>query len=468
MARQCSVTGWHGMRKQELIDALRKVQRQARRREKAKASSTSGSSKSTKKSSPRKSSSPKQSPRSLAKSGSDNKSGSDKAPSDSSSTVGAKAKRSGQTKAASGSSKRTSTRTKANATGKSTHSQSDANAKRTTGSGSTGSGSTRKRKSSSAATAEPPRKPVLSAEAKRKLRERQEILDRNKDLSANVLVGGVAAKGTVNDKRKSPHKDRAILIVRDSYWLQASWEVTRASVERARAALAEHWHSARPVLRLMSVVSDNVGAAEQPIRDISIHGGVNNWYIDVLDSPAKFRVVVGYASGKERFYAICRSNVVETPPPGSCDAIDGHWQDIAEDYERIYALSGGHQQSDHSDLRELFEDRLHRTMSPPDQLGLGKGSEMALRRDRDLPFEVDAELIVYGSTTPGASVSLGGEPVKLRPDGTFTVRLELPDRRQVLPVVATSRDGMRQRTTVVAVERNTKVMEPYDREDGDA
>jgi hypothetical protein len=38
--------------------------------------------------------------------------------------------------------------------------------------------------------------------------------------------------------------------------------------------------------------------------------------------------------------------------------------------------------------------------------------------------------------------------------------MELPDRRQVLPVVACSRDGMRQRTTVIAVERNTKVMEP--------
>ncbi|MEX0824515.1 MAG: DUF4912 domain-containing protein [Pirellulaceae bacterium] len=312
-------------------------------------------------------------------------------------------------------------------------------------------------------------KPVLSEAAKQKLRERQETLDRNKDLSASVLVGGVAAKGAVSDKRSTAHKDRAILIVRDSYWLQASWEVTRSSVERARAALAEHWHSARPVLRLMSVGSANsVGSAEQVVRDIPIHGGVNNWYIDVLDSPAKFRVVVGYASGKDRFYAICRSNIVETPAPGSCDAIDGHWQDIAEDYERIYALSGGHQQSDHSDLRELFEDRLHRTMSPPNQRGLGEGSEMALRRDRDLPFEVDAELIVYGSTTPGASVSLGGEPVKLRADGTFTVRLELPDRRQVLPVVATSRDGTRQRTTVVAVERNTKVMEPYVREDGDA
>jgi hypothetical protein len=40
------------------------------------------------------------------------------------------------------------------------------------------------------------------------------------------------------------------------------------------------------------------------------------------------------------------------------------------------------------------------------------------------------------------------------------VRLSLPDRRQVIPIVASSYDGVEQRTTILAVERNTKVMEP--------
>jgi hypothetical protein len=40
----------------------------------------------------------------------------------------------------------------------------------------------------------------------------------------------------------------------------------------------------------------------------------------------------------------------------------------------------------------------------------------------------------------------------------------MPDRRQVLPIVACSRDGSEQRTTVLAVERNTKVMEPLSRD----
>jgi hypothetical protein len=42
--------------------------------------------------------------------------------------------------------------------------------------------------------------------------------------------------------------------------------------------------------------------------------------------------------------------------------------------------------------------------------------------------------------------------------------MSMPDRRQLLPVVANSRDGAEQRTIVLAVERNTKVMEPMVRE----
>ena len=56
-------------------------------------------------------------------------------------------------------------------------------------------------------------------------------------------------------------------------------------------------------------------------------------------------------------------------------------------------------------------------------------------------------------------MTLQGEPVPLRPDGSFTVRMSLPDRRQVIPVIASSSDGVEQRTIILAVERNTKVLE---------
>jgi hypothetical protein len=61
-------------------------------------------------------------------------------------------------------------------------------------------------------------------------------------------------------------------------------------------------------------------------------------------------------------------------------------------------------------------------------------------------------------------VMLAGEPVKVRPDGTFTIRMSMKDGRQVMPVVSCSSDGMQQQTIILAVERNTKTMEPVSRD----
>lgn len=303
-----------------------------------------------------------------------------------------------------------------------------------------------------------PKVSAKTARIRAQLRKRRETTAQNKDLSTGTLVAGAAVQtGAKRTRASEPHRDRAVLLVRGPYWLQANWEITRSSVQRAQSSLAEKWHTAQPMLRLLSVGDVSSNGAESVLRDIPIHGGVDNWYIDVDDPPSRFRVLVGYLVGDEDFYTVCRSNVVETPQVGECERLDEHWRDIAEDYERIYSLSGGYE-TDSGDLKEVFEERLHRSMPLRGDQGQTV-TEPALLRQTKLPFVVDAELIVFGKTLASASVQVAGKPVKLQEDGSFTVRMKLPDRRQVLPVTAESRDGLRQRTTVVAVERNTKVME---------
>lgn len=51
-------------------------------------------------------------------------------------------------------------------------------------------------------------------------------------------------------------------------------------------------------------------------------------------------------------------------------------------------------------------------------------------------FNVNAELIVYGATEPDATVTIGGRPIKLRPDGSFSYRFALPDGHYELPAEA--------------------------------
>ncbi len=257
-------------------------------------------------------------------------------------------------------------------------------------------------------------------------------------------------------------KDRIVVMVRDPYWLHCYWELTRHAIQRAEAALGQDWHGAKPILRLLDVTSqDTTNSAESTVRDIDIHGGCNNWYIDVANPPRSFRVDIGYLSPRGRFYVLARSNVVSTPRAGVSDIIDENWADIdPKKADRIYAMSGGFDPTASSlELKQLFEERLRRPMGSPAVTSFGSGAYPPGKM-RKFWFQLDAELIVYGATEANARVTLQGEPVKLRPDGTFTMRFSLPDSRQIIPAVAASADGVEERTIVLAVERNTKQLEP--------
>ena len=53
-------------------------------------------------------------------------------------------------------------------------------------------------------------------------------------------------------------------------------------------------------------------------------------------------------------------------------------------------------------------------------------------------FNVNAELTIYGATQADATLTIGGQPIQLRPDGTFSCRLALPDGEYEVEVAATS------------------------------
>jgi hypothetical protein len=254
--------------------------------------------------------------------------------------------------------------------------------------------------------------------------------------------------------------DRLVVMVRDPYWLHAYWELSHNSIARAQTSLGQKWHAAQPVLRLYRVLDNGSGKLE---REIEIHGGVNNWYVDVKDPPTSYKLEIGY-SALGVFYCLARSNTVTTPMSGSSETVDSNWRDVAENVDRIFAMSGGYSAHGTSlELQELLEERLHRRLGRPSQTRFGSGAA-GTPADGELRFAVDAELVVYGATVPSAHVTVKGEPVTLQPDGTFAVRLHLPDRRQVISVVANSVDGVEQRTIILGVERNTKVLDPLIRD----
>jgi hypothetical protein len=85
--------------------------------------------------------------------------------------------------------------------------------------------------------------------------------------------------------------------------------------------------------------------------------------------------------------------------------------------------------------------------SAPDGGALGGVSSPSGQpgRPRGFWFNVNAELIVYGATEPGATVTIGGRQIQLRPDGSFSFRFALPDGSYDLRLVALSADAMETR-----------------------
>jgi uncharacterized protein len=258
-------------------------------------------------------------------------------------------------------------------------------------------------------------------------------------------------------------KDRIVVVVRDPYWLHVFWELTHQSVQRAEAALGQDWHGAKPILRVCDVsAQDTTSTAEGVVRDVDIHGGCNNWYVEVSQPPRSYRVDVGYVSKRGQFYVLARSNVVTPPKAGVSDAIDENWSDAdAKQADRLYAMSSGFDPSagDTRALKEFLEERFRRPLHTP-TLANTPTPPLPGGKERKFFFHIDAEMIVFGRSVPGARVTIQGEPVKLRPDGTFTMRYSFPDGRQILPAIAESVDGVEERKIVLAVERNTKELEP--------
>lgn len=96
--------------------------------------------------------------------------------------------------------------------------------------------------------------------------------------------------------------------------------------------------------------------------------------------------------------------------------------------------------------------------------GLGFSASAPPIRPRKFWLVADAELIVYGATEPDATVTIGGRPIKLNPDGTFRFQMSFQDGLIDYPIMAVAADGEQTRSvhmkfTRETPERNTNTKE---------
>jgi uncharacterized protein len=268
--------------------------------------------------------------------------------------------------------------------------------------------------------------------------------------------------------REMPHdlpgeygKDRIILQTRDPWWLHTYWEVVPHTFERLRGELGEAFHQAKRLLRVYdvtSVVFNGVNANR--FFDLEINPMSNSWYIDTGGPGRSWCVDLGLLLPDGRFITIVRSNTAYTPLEGPSWITDEEWMVPDEMFARLYGMGFGFGRS--SPVGKAWQERMRRALfsgilASPGMAVTSVGSPVKkIPKERKFWLVVNTELIVYGATEPDAKVKVQGRDIKLRPDGTFSLRFALPDGKQVIPVHATSSDGIDERTITPIVTRETK------------
>jgi len=234
-------------------------------------------------------------------------------------------------------------------------------------------------------------------------------------------------------------EDRMVLMVKDPLWLFAYWEVRPETERSVRSQLLpSEIPDLRSVLRVYDVT--DVEFPTEPAHrsfDIPLSGLATSWYIETNAPNRSFIVEIGLLTASGRFFMLARSNRVTTPRAGPSEIIDEAWATTDELFWKLIgssALLGGSSPM-------VWAQMLSRNAV------LGSWSSGALTQTarpaivRGFWCRVNADVIIYGATDPKARVRIQGQPVAVRKDGTFSLRVTLPEGTQTMTIEATSSDG---------------------------
>jgi uncharacterized protein len=264
---------------------------------------------------------------------------------------------------------------------------------------------------------------------------------------------------------------KLLLAARDPRWLYAHWDLTLEQQRRYNALSADRH----------LVVRVYVGTTEaRPEREVHVHPESRHWFIHVGRGDTRYVGELGYYRPKRRWVRIATSPPAVTPADRASTDQSLRFATIPA-HVRLTQLAALAKQAIPADLPPL-EAAQKRALAELVSLQLvrqdwvssagiaelvrggGKqeisaaplahpaapGGEAEIlsspgasveQRPAGFWLNVNAELVIYGATEADASVTLGGQPISLRPDGTFSCRLALPDGDHAVTVSALSAEG---------------------------
>lgn len=268
---------------------------------------------------------------------------------------------------------------------------------------------------------------------------------------------------------------RIVLLVRDPEWVYAYWEVNDAT--RQELQIPRSGHNRRMVVRFYKITDRKwPEEAAHYFFDVEVSPYAHNWYVKLPETSQQWCAELGMFTEPGEYLMIARSNYVATPRDTVSTETDSDWMTVEETYQKLYGLSAGYAAANavlRGEAGVGASERLLRHLQRQVAAGLrgqmdmsssglySGSSEAAPQRDaqagvKDFWLQVHTELVLYGSTEPDAAVTVQGRPIKLNPDGTFSLRYALPDGEQVLRVHATNRDGDLEQEVTPVVTRKTR------------
>lgn len=252
-----------------------------------------------------------------------------------------------------------------------------------------------------------------------------------------------------------PHRyndNKIVLLARDPYWCYAYWDISPYFMEEKakEASKSGKYDLILRVYDVTDIVFDGKNAHK--FIDINVSGDSNNWYINVWASDRSYLVDLGFKTADGRFILIARSNVVTTPRDRVSDKTDEEWMVVDEDFDELLKLSGAGKFGS----SDRFKMRIEQELSSGSGAVSSFGSPVYKPEAKGFFLVADTELILYGATEKDAKLTVKGEEIKLKEDGSFSLRFHLPDGQMDIPIEATSSDDSQKRSINITVNRKTE------------
>ncbi|MEA5511522.1 DUF4912 domain-containing protein [Crocosphaera sp. UHCC 0190] len=300
-------------------------------------------------------------------------------------------------------------------------------------------------------------------------------------------------------------ESRIVLLPRDPQWAYAYWDVSNEAKESLRRQGGQQL-----ALRVYDVSDIDLNyQSPHSVQEYLCDEMAREWYLPVPVSDRDYVIDIGYRTFDGRWLILGRSAPVHVPPVYPSDWVEDifvtvNWEEDLQGktvyklvppthrqgavagvdspiYDEIYGMAQGAEGQRISGslfgsmqhvAASVVSSYVHQevlssyvfpsgvgmwavpTVSGLNMSGVGFASEAPVR-PRKFWLVADAELIVYGATEPDATVTIGGRPIKLNPDGTFRFQMSFQDGLIDYPIVAVAADGEQNRSIHMKFERET-------------